>query len=341
MDTLPSHVLDYAAGNMDGDGCIIVGQHQCLTVALDKAQKSMNVLEFFKDNFGGNIYNKRTATEKSQSLHDWRLNGPKAFELINALKDRSYIKREQFQVAATFDMSYKLKIVAVKGDEVAEFLTETACMKTLGISVKHVRRLYGTSETCKGWSLTKVYQDKAAVSAQRTGVDNELRRLKQVAHPPITVQLPFAYCAGLFDAEGCVSIYNRSSWKIEVSQGYPEILFALKRQFGGSVFVSQKTARRCNWQLYSGAGRHFLQGILPFLIEKKRQVELVLNMDPGSGEEVKKLLRELKGNYTTGMKFASDALPAGEQLDPDMILEEDPDMMEVPISSILDDGIRT
>ena len=42
----------------------------------------------------------------------------------------------------------------------------------------------------------------------------------------------------------------------------------------------------------------FLRTILPYLMEKKQQAEIVLNMEPGSGVEVKEQLRRLKGNYT-------------------------------------------
>lgn len=66
--------------------------------------------------------------------------------------------------------------------------------------------------------------------------------------------------------QGCISILGPNSWKIGLPQGFPEVLYALRKQFGGSVFVSKKEAQKCNWQLYSKGATPFLQGCLPYLI---------------------------------------------------------------------------
>ena len=145
-----------------------------------------------------------------------------------------------------------------------------------------------------------------AVGAPR---GQQLQRLKHVPHDIVTELLSFAYCSGLFDSEGCVSILGPNSWKIGVLQSNPEILYALQRQFGGSIFISKKTANRCNWQLYFKGATPFLQGCLPYLIEKKKQAELVLPMEKDGGAALKKILRSLKGNYTVGMKTSKAAVP--------------------------------
>lgn len=50
------------------------------------------------------------------------------------------------------------------------------------------------------------------------------------------------------------------------------------------------------WGVYSIEGcRTFLNDVLPFLIEKKSQAELVLDMDDNA-PEIKQLISALKGN---------------------------------------------
>lgn len=60
------------------------------------------------------------------------------------------------------------------------------------------------------------------------------------------------------------------------------------------------------WLVFRTVARPFLEGVLPFLIEKKKQVEIVLAMTKGEGALVNALLRELKGNYTVGLKDKLD-----------------------------------
>lgn len=121
--------------------------------------------------------------------------------------------------------------------------------------------------------------------------------------------------------QGWISILGPNSWKIGVGQDFTEILYALTRQFGGSVFVSKKEAQKRNWQLYAKGATPFLQGCLPYLKEKK-QAELTLELEKDGVMELKKILRELKGNYTVGMKIAKAAVPQGTEIADEMVEDE-------------------
>lgn len=327
MDTWSDTFLDYAAGNWDGDGCVVIGSNYNLTVGLDKATKGKEALELFVANFGGKIYSKRAATSSTQQLYEWKLNGPAAMKFILAIKDRVWIKRQQAEVASRFPMALKCQVKAEKDGVVVVHESKTKCANVLGLTESQLRsRLAPRSAPHNGWKLTEIKRDDSVVIPQKNAIDQELRRLKHVPHEPITKPLTIPYCAGLVDAEGCLSILNAyGSWKLGVPQGSPEILYALQRQFAGSVFVSKTTANRGCWQIYARLARPFLEQCLPYMVEKKKQVELVLAFERGRGLELNALLRELKGNYTAGLSIAKSAVPDGMQLPDDMVDAGDED----------------
>lgn len=321
MDEIYSpEFLQYFAGNFDGDGCVVVGTNECLCVSVDKAEKSLPVLKMLKAKFGGNVYCKRKKTATAQALYDWKVHGPKAYRVIELIKGYTHIKRQQLEVAYTFDMDYRVTVYATRDGVERKFESNTAAAKAFGRTECQMRRELWYYNACiDGWKFRVVRRDaamKAAVTAQRKGVDLELRRLKHVPHDPIQGQLSAEYCGGLFDSEGCISVTSATLWKASVSQGHSNILFALKRQFGGNVFVSKKTANRGCWTLYRIPGKPFLESIRPLLLEKGKQVDLVLGMTD-DGARVCYELRKLKGNYTPKLTSAISQYEPEEELDED------------------------
>ena len=305
MASIPTEEeLEYFAGNFDGDGHVVVGQNQCLTAGIDKAEKSKAVLIEAQRLFGGNIYKKREKSKTAQANFVWLVNGPRAFDFITSIKDRCVVKKKQLQVASTFDMTLKVSVTAEKDEEIVTHRSITACARYFNTTESRVRKLLAKVDPqIDDWSLTLVRQDQAAVKASRDAVDKELRRLKDDPHDPITETLSFAYVAGFFDSEGTITIYSLTSWKISIPQEHVEILIALKRQFGGSVFISKKE-QACKWNLYASLARPLLENILPYLREKREQVEIILKFDPKTDDanEVRDRLSLLKGNVTPERK---------------------------------------
>lgn len=287
---------------------------------MDKAEKSLPVLKMLKENFGGNVYCKKKKTATAQATYEWKVYGRKAYRVIELIKDYTHIKRQQLEVAYTFDMDYKVTVYATRDGVERKFESSTAAAKAFGLTEHQMRRELWYYNACiDGWKFRVVRRDaaaKAAVSAQRKGVDLELRRLKHVPHNPIQGILSAEYCGGLFDSEGCISVTSATLWKIGIPQGFPNILFAFKQQFGGNVFVSKTTANRGCWTLYRIPGKPFLESIRPHLLEKGRQVDLVLDMTD-DGARVCYELRKLKGNYTPALTSAISQYEPEEELDED------------------------
>lgn len=88
------------------------------------------------------------------------------------------------------------------------------------------------------------------------------------------------YCAGIFDGEGSLTIrYSKGHYSIAASVGMvdPRPPYYLHREFGGSLNPIKKHGKARDiscWTLSGESVRQFLNAVKPFLIVKRRQVEL-------------------------------------------------------------------
>jgi len=140
-----------------------------------------------------------------------------------------------------------------------------------------------------------------------------------------------AYFAGLFDGEGSIGIYRTSNGKGTNEKKFYTVKFAIVGTylpmiraaydyFGEGLFTTQKrqkliqtprgtysltgesTSRLCKqgwkWAITDKRGiKNVLERIVPFLIEKRKQVEVVLDYlnDKLDGETALQLCKEAKG----------------------------------------------
>ena len=92
-----------------------------------------------------------------------------------------------------------------------------------------------------------------------------------------------SYMAGIIDGEGCIAI-NGSERKqqlvITVANSSELLIQWITLHFGGHVGIdyreNEKHRNSYWWRLYGHATEPFLKSILPYLIIKKPQAELVL-----------------------------------------------------------------
>ena len=106
---------------------------------------------------------------------------------------------------------------------------------------------------------------------------------------PIEVRW-LAYIAGFVDGEGTIS------WRrLKVGNTYPLILFILREFFGGSIYREPAEGRRTMfaWAVYGQNALKAVQALVPFLIEKQEQGQILLKMDkyPAKSEQ-RRLLSE-------------------------------------------------
>lgn len=106
------------------------------------------------------------------------------------------------------------------------------------------------------------------------------------------MNLDIRYVAGLFDADGWVTInkwphpgrdYVRYQLFVGIGQVHYPLIASLKKQFGGLLHRNDSAHRRnpkCRivymWRLSSKDARQFLTDILPWLVVKKSQAALAI-----------------------------------------------------------------
>ena len=124
---------------------------------------------------------------------------------------------------------------------------------------------------------------------------------------PEHVKPSLAYFGGFFDGEGCMDANGKNYQKHSINQIHRPICDVFNRRWKANVMWTGKIYR---WEIHTYADE-FLKEIAPYIVGKKKQVDLILNMKPGEGQLVHAKLRELKGNYTAPTPRI-DAINRGE-----------------------------
>ena len=104
-------------------------------------------------------------------------------------------------------------------------------------------------------------------------------------------RLDHAYCAGLFDGEGCVSIVNDksqgwNSWRLMIQMNSTSVssLNKMIGMFGGRYGEQKRTLNNnltprfvaYHWALNGAKAYEALKKMRPFLVEKKAQADIAM-----------------------------------------------------------------
>lgn len=133
------------------------------------------------------------------------------------------------------------------------------------------------------------------IKNKRTEIAIFLKNEKHVEHADIIDDLPNSYYAGIFDSDGCIGITGFNQVKVSLNQKYKAICENMEKKFTGEI---QKTKNRDIYRWSIGNKDrcfNFLNCILPYSIEKKPQIEIVLDMKCNDAQNVKKAIKKLKG----------------------------------------------
>ena len=94
-----------------------------------------------------------------------------------------------------------------------------------------------------------------------------------------------SYAAGIIDGEGCISIVKRKKGiystyqdSIRVHMKHKDIPYWMHERFGGKLYKRNEPKIAYIWQLWGVKAREFLYMIEPFIVEKKKQIDLFLEM---------------------------------------------------------------
>lgn len=101
------------------------------------------------------------------------------------------------------------------------------------------------------------------------------------------------YLAGYFDGEGFVTVqfhswvrrgkqYSGYQLHTGIGNTYKPLLDEVQQEFGGKIDIGKKRLPQhrqfYTWRATGDTARNFLQSLLPYLYEKKEQVNLALQM---------------------------------------------------------------
>ena len=103
-----------------------------------------------------------------------------------------------------------------------------------------------------------------------------------------TNEQEIAYLAGFFDGEGCIWLarwnYLKADYyslRSELDNTFPEPLYLARRIFGGKVRLTKQRGNRNpvhKWVVGSRKAETFLRVLLPYLIIKKAEATLALEL---------------------------------------------------------------
>jgi hypothetical protein len=98
--------LGYVAGIIDGEGCIMITKHQHhdrfeYQMYVDVSNTSLRIVNKIKGLFGGSIYS-RERSGTNFRIHQWKLCGNKACEMLKKIKPFLQEKKEQADLAIQF-----------------------------------------------------------------------------------------------------------------------------------------------------------------------------------------------------------------------------------------------
>lgn len=142
--------------------------------------------------------------------------------------------------------------------------------------------------------MTSVEQDPQPSKEQGDPSTSKLKpqeppKEEQAGPKPTRGEL--AYLAGYMDADGCIRS-DKGHPQITVTSCFPGILKVYQQWFGGSIYSAKprnpKARPGWRWQATGDTGMQVVQALLPYLLEKRPQAEILIRMrgmGPGVARE--------------------------------------------------------
>jgi hypothetical protein len=261
-------MLAYIAGFFDGEGCIMAtrsgrGQHRySMNCAI--TQKSRGVLELIQSYFGGYIVSARggSSNEHNNKIHRLRLSQYPTRIFLEKIAPYLIVKKQEAQIAIEY---HQLRMTNKLRGEDYYFLSDS--------SKKHESNI-----------VKVLHQLKKQQKSQA------------LLMPAQTEDEKMAYVAGIFDAEGCVSISKREKHgkyysidhhvRCTVTQELRLLVEYMQSLFSGLVYISYKrkskngdiTRNVYRWVVTHRKALAFLEKINNYLIIKKDQAKLGIEL---------------------------------------------------------------
>jgi hypothetical protein len=279
------NIRAYAAGYVDGDGCIYLGKTihkpKMITVyeySVQIVSVKRPILDQFKNIWGGYI-RKKPSKPNHRDAFCWTIKGRHSAYFIQDIIPYLVDKNKQ----AGMLMCYSVLVHHNEFKAVDKAITDSR--EKLIKDIREERNMNN-------------FVTKEAIEA-----------LKEKQYTVTPTEIDYPYLAGLIDAEGCFRI---KKWKpknrpnhvynitVEIGNTKLPILPWLVERFGGSVvFIPAKANKKASatWTLSAAALYEILPKIRPFLITKQevcdKLIEFQKTILPNGGDRHSELFRSL------------------------------------------------
>lgn len=261
-EPITKELLAYIAGFFDGEGCITVSRRNSsgcrYSIICIITQKKREVLDLIKSYFGGYIVIQERNRRENDFICRLRFSPLASREFLEAIEPYLIVKKEQAQIAIEYHQSRMISKLNKNG-------------------------YYHLSEDAKEYEANTVR------------ILHKLKK-KQISQafliPTQDESIINSYVAGVFDAEGCVNVSKREKHgkyksidhyvRCTVTQEIRLLVEYMQSLFSGCVHIScrrksndgKKIRNVYRWQVTHRKALEFMKKIEGFLIIKKKQVEL-------------------------------------------------------------------
>ena len=276
---------------MCGDGTVDMCDNM-LRVNLPKSIKSISTLLRFDDLIPGSFYF-RLGRGTSEAEGVWSIYGETARSFSEMIAPHCIIKGPQFALAATTIIG-RTPHILVKDGVSKRYENTAAVVEVVGASryiLENRLRMGNDRCTLNGYDITLVDRDE--ITENRKYIYNRLQEMKKEEHAQIIGPLSYASIAGFVDAEGTFQLHGPHNLMIKIPQKSPAILQAINKQYPGCLYLSKQTNVWC-LNVVKEATR-LIEDLLPFLYEKRAQVDMILTSTTRHWKEVKVKLDDMKG----------------------------------------------
>lgn len=307
--------IQYASGLIDTDGCFLASDENDLRIFIGQAENGIDCLHFMYDNFGGIIKLHKKGNENHQTSYTWLLLGKDAQDFSKLIYQYLLIKKRESKLFNEFplDNTHFVSVIAknIKTNEEKTFINSRECSNYIGknriLFEKDINLIIFND-----WEIRKLLSKEYIenIKQKRKSINAQIKKYKTEPHDEIPEDIipSSAYIGGLCDGEICIMCEGKYTIHHSISQKYNPILKLMKRIYGGTISY-RKFNNSWTWEIYTFA-REFLENLSPYIVGKKKQVDLILNMKPGEAQKVHVELRTLKGKCTA-LTPVIDAINAG------------------------------
>jgi hypothetical protein len=317
--TVSNHEKAYFAGYTDAEGCVSIAAFTrgaaCYWFAfVCFGQTQPTVVERLHSVYGGHMrvrkrgHRRRQKEVRLQGLGDVRRFLLDVLPHLREKRAQAEIVLNRFDPKADRATNQALlnRLVKLKAKRLAS-TAMSLIERRLSITPQAHLKCFDCADRAFARGFCAKHYQKAkregriATNPKGTGVPfTYIRALKEFEAP---------YFAGYFDGDGCIAIWadvGERHWypRITFRQTQPDTLIELHSIYGGSLTVGKARGERRRptlvYQLIQRAAVFaLLRDMLPFLVEKRDQVEIFLaryrsDMGAAAGKQLKDRLSEMK-----------------------------------------------